>query len=100
MRISRVFSMGYLPHILLQHEKTFWCKRIREWLDDKEWTMKFTNWDTYYFYQKKEIKRALHQSASVLFLRVWEESGAIFIDYLINIPSIPFMKKLAVFDCK
>ena len=26
-------------------------KPIREWLDDKKWTMNFPNWDTYYFFQ-------------------------------------------------
>ena len=26
-------------------------KKIDEWLDDNEWKMNFTNWDTYYFFQ-------------------------------------------------
>ena len=42
----------------------------------------------------------LHQSGSGLFLRVWEEVSAIFIDDLGNIPSIPFMKILEVFSRK
>ena len=52
--------------------------------------MHFPNWDTYYFFQQQEIKRALHQSALGLFLRVWEEVSAIFIDYLRNSPASPF----------
>ena len=59
--------------------------------------MHFPNWDTNYFFKQQEIKRALNQSASVLFLRVWEEVSAIFIDYLSNITSSLFLKMLVVF---
>ena len=52
------------------------------------------------FFSEARNKRALHQSALVLFLRIWEEVSAIFIDYLRNIPSSPFLKMLAVFSCK
>ena len=45
-------------------------------------------------------KRALYQSALGLFLRVWGKVSAIFIDYLRNSPSSPFLKILAVFSCK
>ena len=62
--------------------------------------MNFPNWDTYSFFQQQEIKRALHQSASGLFLRVWEQFSAILIDYLINSPLSPFLKMLELFDFK
>ena len=62
--------------------------------------MHFPNCDTYFFFKQQEIKRALNQSASVLFLRVWEELSAIFIDYPRNIPSSAFINILVVFSCK
>ena len=80
--------------------KHFDTKIIREWLDDNEWTIYFTNWGTYYFFQQHGIKRALHQYPSGLFLRFWEEVSAIFIVYLRNSPSSPFLKMLAVFARK
>ena len=46
------------------------------------------------------MKRALHPSASGLFLRVWEEVRAIFIDYLRYSPSSSFINMLSVFDSK
>ena len=49
------------------------------------------------FFQQQEIKRALHQFSLVPFLRVWEEVSTIFIYYISNIPSSPFMKMLEVF---
>ena len=30
--------------------KHFGTKPIREWIDDKEWTIYFPNWDAYYFF--------------------------------------------------
>ena len=62
--------------------------------------MNVNNWDTYYFFQQQEIKRALHQYALGLFLKVWEEGSAIFIDYLINSPLSSFLMMLAVFSRK
>ena len=52
------------------------------------------------FFQQQEIKRALHQSALGLFPRVWVEVSAIFIDYLSNSPSSPFLNMPAVFSCE
>ena len=60
----------------------------------------FSNWDTYSSFQQQVIKRALHQSSLGLCLRVWKEFSVIFINYLRNIPSILFLKMLAVFACK
>ena len=48
--------------------KHFGKKLIHEFLNDNEWTIHFPNWDTYSFFQQQEIKRALHKSASGLFL--------------------------------
>ena len=45
-------------------------KPIREWLCDNEQTMNFTNWDTYYFCQQQQIKRALYQSDLGLFVKI------------------------------
>ena len=53
-----------------------------------------------FFLKQQEIKRALHQSTLGLFIIVWEEVSAIFIDYLSNSPSIHFLKKIAVYDSK
>ena len=80
--------------------KYFGIKPIHEWLDDNKWKMNFPNWDTYSFFQQQEIEESLHQSAPGLFLRLWEEFSAIFIAYLRNSPSIPFLNMLAVFACK
>ena len=52
------------------------------------------------FFQQQEIKIALRKYALGLFLRVWEEVSAIFINYIRNNPSRPFLKMLAVFDRK
>ena len=52
------------------------------------------------FFQHQEIKRALYQSASALFLIVWEEVSGFFIDYLSNCTSSPFLKMLSVFSRK
>ena len=78
----------------------FGTKPIREWLDDNEWTKHYPDWCIYSLFQQQEIKRAMHQSANGLFLRVWEEVSAIFINYLSNSPSSPFLKMLAVFARK
>ena len=50
------------------------------------------------FFQQQEIKTALDQPASGLFIRFWEEVSAMFIDYLSSIPFRPFMKMLALFS--
>ena len=42
----------------------------------------------------------LHQSGLGLFLRVWEEVSAIFIDYLSNSLSSPFLNILGEFSRK
>ena len=55
--------------------KHFCTKPICEWLDYNEWTMHF---------------KALHQSASGLFLRVWYKSVLFFVYYLGNSPPIPY----------
>ena len=89
-------SYSYLP---VTWEKNG-TKPIREWIDDKEWTIFFSNWDTYSSFQQQEIKICLHKFTLNLFLRVWKEVSAIFIDYLRNIPSSPFLKMLAVFVCR
>ena len=51
-------------------------------------------------FRQQEMKRALQQYASALFLRVWEEVSAIVIDYLRNSSPIPFLKMLALFSHK
>ena len=80
--------------------KRFVAKPICEWLDNNKWTMHSPNRDTYSFFQKQEIKRDLHQSASGLFLQVCEEVSAIFIEYISNNPLISFLKIPAVFNLK
>ena len=80
--------------------KHFGTKPIREWLDHNEWTNHYPHWNTYSIFQQEEIRRGLHQSASGLFLRVWEEVSAIFINYLSNSPSSPFHSMLATFARK
>lgn len=80
--------------------KHFGTRPICEWLDNFEWTNNYPHWDTYTAFQQQEITRALHQSASGLFLRVWEEVSAIFINYLSNSPSSPFPNMLATFARK
>jgi hypothetical protein len=81
-------------------KKHFGTKPIREWLDNDEWTKDYPDWCTYSIFQQQEIKRALHQAAGGLFLRVWEEVSAIFIKYLTKSSSSPFLKMLAVFARK
>ena len=82
---------------MIEHVGT---KAIREWVDNNKWTIHFSNLYTYYCFQKQEIKRAIHQSALGLFIRVWEEVSTILIDYLINSPSGPFLRMIAVFARK
>ena len=80
--------------------KHFGTKPIRQWLDDDDWKEYFPKWNSYHVYQQKEIERAMHQAASGLFLRVWEEVSAIFIDYLKNSDSSPFTNMIANFARK
>ena len=81
--------------------RTIFCtKLICEFIDYNKWTMYLTNWNTYSFFQQQEIKRALFQTSSSLFLRVWEEVSAIFIDYISNSLSSIFLKMLEVFSRK
>lgn len=80
--------------------KHFGTRPIREWLDSKEWVKGFPRWKYYTEFQQDEISRAMMQSASGLFLRVWEEVSAIFIDYLSNSSSSPFKKMIAFFARK
>ena len=81
--------------------KHFGTKPIREWLDsDDEWTESYPYWDSYSRFEQEEIKKSLHQAASGLFLRVWEEVSALFIDYLSKSPSSSFKEFLAIFARK
>ena len=80
--------------------RNVFCKKpIREWLDDKNGQIIFPIVIHTLFYQQ-EIKRALHQSALCLFLRVLEEVSAVFNHYFRNSPSLSFLNMLQVFDCK
>ena len=80
--------------------KHFGTKPIREWLDNDEWKQHYPRWESYTFSQQIEIKKSLHQAASGLFLRVWEEVSAIFIDFLGNGEESPFAEMLAAFARK
>ena len=42
----------------------------------------------------------LHEAASGVFLRVWEEASTIFIDYVSNSELIPFMQMITTFARK
>ena len=48
-------------------------------------------------FSREKMKGTLHQSALGLFIRVWEEVRAIFIDYLRNSPSSQFLNMLELF---
>ena len=78
----------------------FGTKPIREWLDSDEWKEHYPRWESYTSTQQREIKQSLHQAASGLFLRVWEEVSAIFIDFLRNGKESPFAEMLAAFARK
>ena len=80
--------------------KHFGTKPIREWLDQDDWKSNYPKWGIYTRFQQEEIRKSLHQAASSLFLRVWEEVSAIFIDYLANSPTSPFFKMVAKFARK
>ena len=80
--------------------KHFGTKPIREWLDKDEWIYLYPYWDSYSIFEQEEIKQAIHQAASGLLLRVWEEVSAIFIEYLSNSSSSPFKKLIATFARK
>ena len=54
----------------MQHEKSFWSRLIREWLDIDAWKEHYPNFYTCSTFEQEEIKRAIHEDASCIFLRV------------------------------
>ena len=47
------FQWDIFPKFTCNTRKHSGTKPIFECLDDNEWTINFTNWDTYYFFQQQ-----------------------------------------------
>ena len=67
----------------------FGIKHIREWIDSQEWQNHFIGFKSLFEHEKIEIKNALEQSSSGLFLRNWMEVRELFLDYLLQSKSSP-----------
>ena len=93
------FQWGISLTLTCNMRNIFGKKPIREWINDNECKCIFSI-GIHTIFQHQKMKRAPHQSALRIFIRVWEEVGVIFIDYLKNIPSRLFLSMLAVFACK
>ena len=66
--VQEYFKWDILLTFTCNARNKFVTTPIHEWIYDKKWKFYFLNWGTYYFFQNQEIKRALYQSASGLFL--------------------------------
>ena len=81
-------------------KKHFGTAPIKNWLDDKEWTKHYPDYEYLNLTEKKEIDDALLQASAGLLLRVWEEVSQLFIDYLLKSKSSPYKEIDAIFARK
>ena len=75
----------------------FGTKPIKEWIDGSDWIYHFPDFNKLNGDEKNEIKHSLEQAASSLFLRSWNESCRMFIDYIKTSPYSPFKSVDAFF---
>ena len=78
----------------------FGTRPIGQWLDINAWNKNYPKFHACSPFEQEEIKRAIHEAASGIFLRVWEEVRSIFIKYLCNSESSSFMYILSAFARK
>ena len=62
-------------------KKHFGTAPVKNWLDAEEWTENFPNYNSLTSREQTEIKRALTQSSSCLFLQIWQEVSKLFTEY-------------------
>ena len=73
---------------------------IKNWIDSGHWKRHYPNFHVLSLNEQKEIEEALLSSAGGLFLRIWEETFLLFIEYLRKSPSSPFKRLNAIFARK
>lgn len=73
---------------------------IKEWIDSGEWKQHFPGFYELEKDEQNEIEDALKASAASIFLRVWEETYLLFVEYLQKSKSSPFKDQKSIFSRK
>ena len=69
----------------------FGTKQIKEWIDNEEWKSQIPNFEDLNSCDQDEYTAGINQAASTLLLRVWQEVTKLFLKYIKNSPSSPFI---------
>ena len=97
---QRYHTMTHFLTFTCNMKKHFGTKPIKEWIDCREWKKMIPNFNELTKADQEEYEACINQSASGLFTRVWEEVTNLFLDYLKNSPSSPYINVHAMFTRK
>ena len=81
--------MGMFVTYTCNQAKHFGVCIIKNWIDSKDWTKHYPNFNDLNQSEQREIQRAITQAAAPLLLRNWTETRILFLEYLYDSPTSP-----------
>ena len=75
----------------------FGVRMIKRWLDSHEWEKHVPGFHDFPHHEKVMFVERIHESASCLLLRMWQEVCRLFMTYLRKSPTSPYRDVLSIF---
>ena len=79
------------------HRIVGYTSHLREWVNSKEWTKHYHNWDKLSSFEQEEAIKCFEQAAMQPMLRNWLATRSFLFDYIMKCPKSPFGKCGAFF---
>jgi hypothetical protein len=81
-------------------KKHFGTQPIKEWIDSKQWKKYIPYFEDLDLTNQEEIENGINQASSGLLLRVWQEVTQLFLQFIKDSPSSPFINVKSMFTRK